>query len=66
MSSYYPKSNAHRILNRYVSVSRAPEPDDLIWENCGRSNFQLFALRLGLYILSFSVLGLGGAAQYGL
>ena len=61
--SYYPKSSVHRVLNKYVSISRAPEPDELVWENCGKSSCQLFLRRLFFYLISFMVLALGGGFQ---
>lgn len=64
--SYYPRSSIHKILNQFVSIKRAPEPDDLIWENCGKDSMSLFGRRIALYFLSFLVLCGGGVALAGI
>lgn len=62
--SYYARSSVHKIKGQFVSIYRAPEPDDLVWQNCGKKSRQLLLRRIGLYILSFMILGLGASMQY--
>jgi hypothetical protein len=47
-------------------VERAPEPDDIIWENSNLSIKGAIGRKIGYNLLSFAILAVGGAAQYGL
>lgn len=49
-----------------IAVERAPEPDDIVWEN-SKISMQGAILRKSLYsLLSILLLAAGGACLYGL
>lgn len=49
-----------------VSVGRAPEPDDMIWENAKESVGRGVLRKMIFNLLSLCLLCAGGGAQYAL
>ena len=49
-----------------MAIERAPEPDDIIWENAGISMGGAIARKSLYSFLSILMLFAGGAVQYGL
>lgn len=49
---------------RFVTVQRAPEPSDVLWENISESGSSLNWRRLGLWLLYLLLLALSSAAQF--
>ena len=60
-----PISDFH-VKGEYVSVDRAPEPDDINWENANISVSGAICRKTYYTFLSVCLLVGGGAAQYGL
>lgn len=49
-----------------MAIERAPEPDDIIWQNSNVSVCGAVCRKIWYNFVSFGLLGIGGAAQYGL
>ena len=60
-----PKSD-YRVKGEEVAIERAPEPDDIIWENAGISIGGAICRKTLYSFLSIIMLLLGGGVQYGL
>ena len=52
------------VEGRKITVERAPEPDDIIWENAGVSIREALLRKFGYSLLALSLLVLGGLGQY--
>ena len=63
---YYATSDIYRIKNEFVSIYRAPEPEDVIWENCNTSTQQLFIRTFIFFGLSVFILIIGLSLQFGI
>jgi hypothetical protein len=55
-----------KVKGQFVNSVRAPEPDDIIWENEGLSMTELLIRRIGVYFFSFVLLFISAVVQYGL
>lgn len=62
---FIPKSD-YTVKDTFVSIQRAPEPDDINWENCGISLCGAICRRLTGLLVTLLFLGLGAALQIGL
>ena len=54
------------IKNKRVSIKRAPEPDDILWDNAHVTIYEGITRKMVLGTISFVLLMVGGFAQYGL
>lgn len=55
-----------KINNRQVAISRAPEPDDIRWNNLGKTKKHIFCNQVVTFGFGVLLLLLGGVIQYGL
>ena len=56
----------NRIDDIKIAVERAPEPDDIVWENSNLSVSAAILRKVIFNLFCFGLLAAGGAAQYGL
>lgn len=47
-------------------IRQAPEPEDIIWNNLGRTSCELIKKKLMTYIVTLIILGISFAVVYGL
>ncbi|CAD8053330.1 unnamed protein product [Paramecium primaurelia] len=52
--------------DKLISIRRAPEPDDIFWENCGIENSIKIKRKFISWIVVFVLLGISFATLYGL
>lgn len=49
-----------------MDISRAPEPEDIRWQNIGRNDFSIYCRKFITYSITIGLLGLSFAAVLGL
>jgi hypothetical protein len=52
------------VKDQYVAINRAPEPDDIIWNNLGKSPRTIFLYKVATYLLGAILLFVNGVIQY--
>ncbi|CAD8126002.1 unnamed protein product [Paramecium sonneborni] len=52
--------------HNYIEISRAPEPDDVFWENCGTDEYNHLKRRILSWFVVFFLLGISLSTLYGL
>lgn len=52
--------------HNYIEISRAPEPDDVFWENCGTDEYNHLKRRILSWFVVFFFLGISLSTLYGL
>lgn len=60
-----PRSD-YRVKGECVAIERAPEPDDIVWENCKISECGAITRKTIYAFISILMLLIGGGVQYGL
>ncbi|CAD8108585.1 unnamed protein product [Paramecium sonneborni] len=54
------------LKHHYIEISRAPEPDDVFWENCGTDEYNHLKRRILSWFVILFLLGISLCTLYGL
>lgn len=52
------------VCGQNVTITRAPEPDDIIWKNLGKSPKKIFIRKIMTYVLGAILLFVNWIIQY--